>query len=180
MKTKFTFVTLVALVLFSCKQESKKAETDTKKAEFSKIFKVTLDVKVNKDDTFHLFYTEDGSINFSEESSLWVELKGNPENQQVVFNLHENTIPTQMRIDFGINKGQDDMIIKNYKMEYAGKTFNAAGPQFFNLFRPNELVALVEASTGAIKPIKKEGQTYFGPSFYPKEELAKQIEILVK
>lgn len=179
MKTKFILSVVIAFVLFSCKQEAKPTESKDKNEEVSKVFKVTLDVKVNKDDTFHLFYTEDGSINFAEESSVWVELKGNPESQQVVFSLPENTIPTQMRIDFGINKNQDDMIIRNFKMDFAGKTFEAPGAQFFKYFRPNDLVVAIDAATGAIKPIKKEGQGY-GPSFYPQEELAKEIESLVK
>ena len=179
MKTKFLTSLMIILSLFSCKQETKKQDTNVVNTEVSKTFKVTLDVKVNKNDTFHLFYTEDGSINFKEESSVWVELKGSPEYQKVVFNLPENTIPTQMRIDFGINKEQDDIIIKNFKMDYLGKTFEAPGSLFFNYFRPNELVVAIDATTNTIKPIKKEGQAY-GPSFYPQDALSDQIKKLVK
>ena len=180
MKTKLIVSFLMVFALFSCKKETKPTETEAKKEEVSKIFKVTLDVKVSKDDTFHLFYTEDGSINFNEESSIWVELKGSPQSQKVVFNLPENTIPTQLRLDFGINKLQDDIIINNFSMYYAGKTFEAPSSKFFDLFRPNELVVGIDPATNTIKPIKKEGQAY-GPSFYPREDaVTKQIELLVK
>lgn len=180
MRTNFILSLLVSIVLFSCKNEAKKESEEVKVQEVSNVFKVILDVKVNKDDTFHLFYTEDSSINFTEESSLWVELKASPDSQQVEFILPENIIPTQLRVDFGINKDQEDIVINSFKMEYNGKNYQVGGNQFFTLFRPNELVTQVDLSTNTIKPVKKEGGQYFGPSFYPLEPLAEQIKLLVR
>ena len=178
MKTKIAITFLFIMALVSCKKEEKTAEPEVKK-EVSTLFKVTLDVNVKKDDSFHLFYTEDGSSNFTEESSVWVEFKGSPNDQSVTFNLPENTIPTNLRLDFGVNKEQEEMTIKNFKMEYAGKISEAQGANFFNLFGPNEAITKVDKEKGLIIPVKDQAQ-YFGPSFYPLPALAEQIAKMVQ
>lgn len=181
MRTKFIASLLVASALFSCNnKETKPAEAQAKKEEVSQDFKVTLDVNVSKDDSFHLYYTEDGSTNFTEESSVWAEFKAKPNsNQTIVFKLPENTIPTQMRLDFGVNKDQENIQINNFTMEYAGKSFNAAGMKFFNYFTPNLENTKVDKEKGLIIPVKGKDQ-YFGPSFYPMPDLAKEIAVLAK
>ena len=119
-------------------------------------------------------------MNFDEKSSVWVELKGSPQTQKVVFNFPENTIPTQLRLDFGINQLQEDIVINNFRMDYAGKSFEAQGAKFFDLFRPNEIITGIDPATNTIKPIKQQGQ-YYGPSFYPNENaVTNEIEKLVK
>jgi len=179
MKAKLAIGFLSIFLMLSCKKEAEKTETtDVKTETASPIFKVTVDVNVKKDDSFHVYYTEDGSIDFTEENSIWAELKGSANDQQVVFNFPENTIPTQLRLDLGTNKDQEQMQIKNFKMEYAGKTFEAKGSEFFKYFVPNELNAKVDKAQGFVTPVKAE--KYYGPSFYPQEALAPEIGKLVK
>ena len=180
MKTKFITSLIVLALLFSCKKEVNSTDSEVKVEEVSKDFKVTLDVNVKKDDSFHLFYTEDGTSNFTEESSVWVEFKGKDESQEVVFNLPKNTIPTQLRLDFGVNKDQEDIILNNFKMEYLGKSYEAPSAKFFTIFIPNDLVCKVDVASATIKPIKEKDKQYFGPSFYPLETLSKEIEKLIK
>lgn len=179
MKTKFITILLVAFTLFSCKQEKKSADADVKKDEVSNVFQVVFELNVNIDDHFRIYYTEDGSINFNEEHCVWADIKGSPETQKVVFNLPENTIPTQIRWDLGVNKNQEDMVIKSFNMSYLGKTFEAKGPLFFKYFRPNPLSTTVIVDKGIVKNMKK-GDVYVGPSFYPAVPLAEEIQKLIK
>lgn len=41
---------------------------------------------VKKDDNMHLYYTQDGSINFDEKQSVWMPV-GNESAQEVTFKL---------------------------------------------------------------------------------------------
>jgi hypothetical protein len=173
------FAVLLVFTLFSCKDEKKPAAVETPKEKASQTFDVTLNVTVKKDDSFHLFYTEDETINFDEKQSVWVELKGKETSQDVVFRLPEDVIPTHLRLDFGINKEQEDMTVNNFKMEYMGKKFEAKGPDFFTYFYPNLECTNVDKEKGLVMPIKK-GDAYTGPMFYPQIGLTDQINLLVK
>ena len=179
MKVKFIASLFVLLTIFSCKKETKSIGTEVKKEEVSNNFKVTLDAKVKKDDSFHVYYTEDGSTNFTEESSVWFEFKGSDESQKIVFNLPDNTIPTQLRLDFGVNKDQEDIIINSFKMEYQGKVYEVPGTQFFTLFVNNPESCTIDSAKATIKPINNK-ERYLGPFFYPIDILKKEIEKLVK
>lgn len=180
MKTRIILSVLLIAVFFTgCKNEKSVDSLEVVNNDAAiKIFQVTLDVTVKKNDDFCLFYTEDGTQNFTGEP-IWVGVKGSDSPQKVVFNLPEGTIPTEIRIDFGISKEQDPMTINNYKMSYAGKNFEAPGTTFFKYFRPNIDCTQVDVQTGLITPVKKEGK-YFGPSFYPEAPLAGEIAKLVK
>ena len=176
MKSKI-LVLLFAFTVFSCKKEA--APVEVPKEKMPETFTVTLNVTVKKDDTFHLFYTEDNTINFDEKNSIWLELKGKDTPQELVFKLPESAIPTHMRIDFGINKDQEAIVMNNFKMEYFDKSFEAQGPDFFNYFYPNLECTNIDKMKGLIIPIKK-GSVYAGPMFYPQIALSEQIKSMMK
>jgi len=180
MKTRIlSSILLLAVFLTGCKNEKPIDSLDVVKTEEAvKIFQITLDVTVKKNDDFALFYTEDGSINFTG-NPIWIGVKGSETSQKVVFNLPEDVIPTNLRLDFGISKDQEPMTINNFKMTYAGKTFEAPGATFFQYFRPNEECTQVDKVKALVIPVKKEGK-YFGPSFYPEIALSEEIGKLVK
>lgn len=180
MKTRIVLSILSAIVFFTgCKNEKSVDSLEVVKSEEAvKIFQVTLDVTVKKNDDFAIFYTEDGSINFTGDP-IWIGVKGSDTPQKVVFNLPENVIPTNLRIDFGISKDQDIMTVNNYKMTYAGKTFETPGATFFKYFRPNEQCTQIDKEKGLVIPVKNEGK-YFGPSFYPEVLLSEEISKLLK
>ena len=180
MRTKFFIAAvLLAGIFTSCKNEKSVDSLDVVKSEVvDNNFQVTLDVIVKKNDDFALFYSEDGTSNFTL-APVWMGVKGSENVQKVVFALPENTIPTHLRIDFGINKDQEPMTIINYKMTYAGKTFETPGASFFKYFRPNEECTQIDKVKGLIIPVKK-GEKYFGPSFYPEQLVCDEIVKLVK
>ncbi|WP_320816021.1 hypothetical protein [Flavobacterium sp.] len=182
MKTRILFTVLFSSFAFiSCKQETKVDETSTEVQqeeikENPATFKVIFEVVAKKDDRFHLYFSEDGTINFPEEGSLWVDVKGNENSQEVVFEFEEDVIPTQLRIDFGTNRDQGQMEIKNFKMKYFDNIFEAKGNLFFDYFGPDVNTVTVDKTTSLITPIVKEGKNYVPPSFYPSEQaLSAQI-----
>jgi len=180
MRTKFFIAVIVLAGIFSsCKNEKSVDSLEVVKPEVvDNNFKVTLDVIVKKNDDFALFYSEDGTSNFTQ-APVWMGVKGSEDIQKVEFTITDNIIPTHLRIDFGIKNDQEPITILNYKMTYAGKTFETPGSSFFRYFRANEQCTQIDKAKGLIIPVKKAGK-YFGPSFYPEQLLCDEIYKLVK
>lgn len=178
-------VCALSIAFTSCKNGEKSEVKTEAPVETVKVdpnsFKAIFEVVAKHDDRFHLYYTEDGSINFSEDKSLWADVKGSDASQNVVFDFPDDIVPTQLRIDFGSNPDQGQMEIKNFKMTYYGKTFEAKDKFFFDYFGSNVNTVTVDKDKAIITPIKKAGTDYVGPSFYPSQEaLAAQIKNLVE
>ena len=102
----------------------------------AKNFKLTLDVVVKKDDNLQVYYTQSDTENFTEEKSIWVPVKGSEDLQKVVFNFPAGVAPKLLRLDFGLNKQQEDIKFSEANMEYAGKKFTANGGMLGIYFRP--------------------------------------------
>lgn len=174
--SKLTTILLAAFVLFSCKND-KTLENKEELAPKNEIntFRVAFDLTVLKDDNFHLYYTQDGTINFDENQSVWLPVKGSANQQEVVFNLPQDVIPTHLRIDFGFgkNESQSDIVLKSFRMNYFDKKFEATDGQIFNYFYPNELSTIIDKTTFTLKKVKKDQES--GPSLYPQIGLTEEI-----
>jgi len=170
-------VFLLVLVLVSCKKEQTTAPNLEQINQ--NLFKVTLDLNIKENDTLHLYYTEDGSINFNEENSIWQSILGKPESQPLTFSFPENTIPTELRLDFGVNVANKEILINGVKLEYNNKTFEAKGADVFKFFRLDENVTLQDVKTKGLK--RKDPKRRNGASLYPLEiPLKTEIDKLVK
>ena len=168
MKKKSILLLVCTVILFSCKNdktENNKEEVNKKVAQ--NIFKVSINVIAKKNDDFCLLYTEDGTINFTQ-GSVWLNLKGSENEQQVLFYLPKDAYPTQLRIDFGMNKEQKDITLKSIIFEYNGKKKEIRGNDLGLLFRPDETKCTFDVATGVLKALVKDGQKQ-SPSFYPQE-----------
>lgn len=182
MKSKLSAILIIAVVLFSCKDDKNKInkEDSNSKIEANNFFKVSLDLIVLKDDNFHLYYTEDGTINFNEKQSIWFPIKGGEKVQEVVYKLPVDVIPTHLRLDFGFGKNetQSDVVIKSFKMNYFDKNFQVNDTKIFDYFSPNELSTIIDKSSSTLKRLKKDQET--GPSLYPQIILVEEIAKLTK
>jgi hypothetical protein len=132
--------------------------------------KVTLDVIVQEDDTFSLFYTKDGSINFAQIPPIWKPVKGSNNVQQVVYELPAGLTNTQLRLDFGMNKEQKDIIFKKIAITFGDKYFETSGKHIFNLFTPDPSKCTIDIDEGKIIAKIKDGVRQ-SPSLYPQEKL---------
>ncbi|MGV3697710.1 hypothetical protein [Flavobacterium sp.] len=170
---------LFVFSLISCKDE-KTENTETKNAveqpAGNDFYSITMDVVAQKDDSFHVLYTEDGSNNFEEINSVWAEFKGSPNSQKLVFNLKEGAIPNQLRLDFGLNKDQGDVKLNSVEIAYLNNKVTFTGPEIFKYFRPNEASTIVDINTQTLKPLNKGGNT----SLYPLEPLKPELEKLLR
>lgn len=184
MKTNtFIILLFLSLTITSCKKETEKTGEDlTQQTEVKiKNFRITLNAIVKKDDSFQIYYNEDNNplTPFVEEKSLYVEFKGAESAQDIVFNLPESVFPTQLRLDFGTNKEQSEIVINDFKMEYQGKTFATKGASFFNYFRPEETFVKVDKINGKVIPFVDDKGNY-DPMFYSLETLDKEIMKLAR
>jgi hypothetical protein len=178
MKTKLILLLLISITTFSsCKNDKSETKNNEDTSEvISNNFKVTLKLIIKKDDDFALFFTEDGSINFKDDP-IWHGVKGSESLQDVVFELPEGSYPTQLRMDLGIKKDQEDITLKSVKMEYKGKTREIVGAELINFFRADDSKCTFDPATGLIKAV---GPTK-APSLYPQEaNLGPEIAKLAK
>lgn len=177
MKKILSFLLVFALI--SCKndktpdQENPKAETQVTGNDF---YTITLDLVAQKDDSFHVFYTEDGSVNFDENNSVWCEFKGSLNSQKLVFNLKKGIMPNQLRFDFGLNKEQGEVKLNSVEVAYLDNKRTFSGPEIFKYFRPNESSTTIDVNTQTLKPIKPDDNT----SLYPLETLKPELEKMMK
>lgn len=182
MKTKFIAV-LVLLTAFisGCKDEKSVDNLDVVKSEvIDNSFKVTLDVIVKENDDFSLFYTEDGSTDFTKIKPIWMSVKGSETSQKVIYSLPEDVIPTQLRLDFGINKIQKDVVLNSVTMEFKGKSKTIGCPELVSFFRADENKCTFDHVTGLIKAKNIDGVRQF-PSLYPHEKaLGAELEKLLR
>ncbi len=174
---------LLSIVFFAlaCKNE-KKADGNIEKTEatIENDFSVSFNLIALKDDNFHLYYTEDGSINFNEEKSMWYPFKGSATDQEVKFKLPKDVIPTNLRFDlgYGVNKEQLKIVLKKFKMNYYGKIFEVNDSLIYNYFYPNKENTVLDKSSSTLSRVKSDSGS--APSLYPQITLSNEINKLVK
>ena len=179
MKTRnFIIIVLIAISFSACKDEKKtEVENSAPVVEKKENFSVEVDVITDKDDDFPLYYTENGTVIFDDSHAVWSGVKGQSQQQTVVLNLSDEIIPTHIRIDFGINKGdeQGDVLLKRFKMSYYGKSFEIKGSDFLKYFNKNEATKTeVDDANGTIKFVKDQNGAAT-PFFYPQQTLIDEI-----
>ena len=77
----------------------------------------------------------------------------------------DTVIPNQVRIDFGRNKAQDDIVLNKIKFSYKGNSFEAKGKEVYKYFWADTSYTVLDKEFGLLKR-KVKGQLN-GPSLYP-------------
>lgn len=181
MKTRFIPLFILLLtVLMSCKLEKENAGTqDAEKANTSGTtgagFKITFNAVVDKDDSFQLFYNEDGSEGFTGDQMVELKITGKQEAQNLEFVLPDDAAPLNLRFDIGSNKELKEVKFTDFKMDYKGRKFSSEGGKFFKYFYPNEQV-VCDTISGTAKNIGKEGQPFdpiIGGTLHLRNEMEK-------
>jgi|SRR6218665_682498 len=182
MKTKiFIVAAMIALAFTSCKNNStEKTEEAPAAPAVKENFSVTLDVIVPLEDNLTVYYTEDGTNVFNADKSVWGAVKGQTTSQAVALDLKEEVIPTNIRLDFGINKNQGDVILEKFKLTYYGKSFEARGSDFLKYFFPNpEVKTEIDEVKGTIKFLK-DPAGHKTPFYDPQPTLVEEIKKITK
>lgn len=164
---------LFSVFFTSCKGDK---TTETVVLQESKTFTVTFNAIVEKDDTFQVFYNEDGGDAFSPEDAITINIYGSPQPQDIVFELPKEAMPMSLRFDIGANKELKQVPFNSFKIEYLDKKIEGSKVNFFKYFYPNTQVEIDTVNTTAkIKLL--EGEAY-DPILGSTLDLKKQIEAL--
>jgi hypothetical protein len=141
-------LTVGVLVIIACvknKETKKTEETDPQitvvtnhEASGNYYFEVEMDVVVEKNDKFHLFYKDFNDSGYSSIRVLEQMIRGRENSQKVVFSIPEGVIPIGLRIDVGMNYSQSPIILNSLKIRYDRKEFYFNEEMFIQLFRPNK------------------------------------------
>lgn len=178
MKIKFlAILSVIALTAVSCKDESKKGDEVSTATEVpvKQNFSVEIDAMVSAKDDFAVYFTEDGTNNFTGNQAVWSGIPATGNVEKVYFEMSEDIIPTLIRLDFGMNKEQAEVIIKTIKINYYGKNFSFQGADFFKYFiKTDEFKTEVNPADGSLKIVKGEGE-FKTPYFYPTQLLIDEI-----
>ena len=181
MKTRVAtfFLVSVFAILIGCKDETSGMRWTTINDK-EDVFTVKVDAVVMEDDDFSLYYTTDGSTNFSTIKPIWTPVKGSNKIQQIVFRLPEKIHPTQLRIDLGKSQNQKEIRLSKIYMSCKGKMVELPGTLIFSYFRPDFKKTTFDATTAVVSGKIVSGIRQ-SPSLYPKEKpLRKQIDRLTE
>ena len=170
MKARIILSILLVSVFFTgCKNDKSVDSLEVVKPEVAvdNTFKVTLNVIVKKDDDFALFYTEDGTCDFKD-TPIWQGVKGNENSQEIKYTLPNDVYPTQLRLDFGLKKDQEDITLRSVILEYKDKRKQISGAELITFVRADDSKCTFDPNTGLIKALVKNGEKQ-SPSLYPQE-----------
>lgn len=180
MKTKNVLLILFTLIIFvGCKNDKNQESDKVLVIEKPKdIFKVKFDLIIKKDDSLQLYFKDETMSDWDFSKCVTSVVKGSDEVQQINFSLPEEVFPTELRFDLGLNKNQSEVEIKNFKIEYLDKSFEAKDTLFFQYFYPNDQIEY-NRSKAIAKPIILKDKVY-DPIFMSRQVLTDQIINLYK
>lgn len=164
MKTKILMLIALVTIVVGCNKD--KSSTPAVVEPKEEGFKFSINVLAKKNDTFSLYYTEDGTSDFNGRTPIWLDVKGSDTPQDVVFTLPADANPTQFRIDMAKSQDQEPIIINGFEMSYLGKSFKAGGDQFYIYFDPDLSKTVFDKETRTVTAVVKNGVKET-PSFYP-------------
>ena len=124
---------IVLIVLFGACRPTGKAKEDNR---LEDKFLVELQAKVPMDDEFELFY-RGRDEKFSAERSITVKVKGMEEFQMVTFVFDTLEFPSYIRIDFGKNKAQKEMVFGHLAFRYNDNVHMFSKEEITKYFRTN-------------------------------------------
>ena len=157
---------LFTFVLISCKDVNSGLQWKTTENK-SENFQVIVEANVERDDNFCLYYTTDGTLNFGLLKPIWVNVKGSNHNQKITFELPQTVKPTELRIDFGINPEQPEVILRKITLCYGQNNLEIPGTLIFSYLTPDFKKTTFDAKSGKLGGKMVSG-IWKSPSLYPK------------
>lgn len=184
MKTRnIVLSVLIVFAFVSCKNETEKKANEGSKTELKETFDVSFNLTIPKDDTFQLFYTEDGSLNFGDDRSVKSVVKGSAAPQTVLFKLPADVFPNQIRLDFGDNPEQGSVVVNSMKAKYLDKSYNVTfGPgkeSVTHYFYLLEQQVKYDEATSTISMLNPKGQIH-DPLMWSNQLLSEEMAKLYK
>lgn len=163
---------LCCIMFFSvgCKQKADQEplepteENIIQNSESKKVFSLTLEAVVKKEDVFSLFYTQYEGENFSGEQMINTKVYPSDQAQEIKFELPEEDYPLNIRVDFGSNPSQESIIITEFDLKYYNSSYKIKGSELYKYFNFNEGVEMLSDSlTFKLKSFKNESVEKYDP-----------------
>jgi hypothetical protein len=127
---------------------------------------LNIDAVIQKSDSINVYYTMTKDINFTDTLSFWKKVNGSKKNQKIQIVFPDSILPKQIRLDFGRNLSQNDVVLNKMDFTYKNKSFSVKGKEIFYIFRVDQNNTVVDKLNGSIK--RKNPKQINGPSLYPK------------
>ena len=177
MKSVFLKLILLFFVFFtSCNENSNEGKVVFSN-EVSPDFKINLSTVFRAEGYIHLYYTENKTLNFTEENSIWTPVKASEFTQETAVNLPKGKYPSQIRLDFTTKSKQRKVVIKRVQFSYQNKTFLVSDKKIFKYFRGDKTNTQVDIIGGVLTATKAESKAV---SLYPNpdkiEEVLKELK----
>lgn len=80
---------------------------------------IDIDAVIQKTDSINVYFTKNKGIDFTDKQSFWVKVLGKKKNQNIQIVFPDSILPKQIRLDFGRNFSQKDIVLN--KMDFAYK-----------------------------------------------------------
>jgi hypothetical protein len=162
---KNTFVILLAIISFSCKNNEKK---EVKLDEANEIItetpalKVIINATVLVDDVFEVYFYQQGDEKFKSNDFINASIVGSPNPQEIVFTLPENVYPERLRLDFGKNRKQKEIELYSVQLFYGWKAYTFSKEELRNDLKPSKFIDYnMETMTIRTKEVDNRYDPYF-------------------
>lgn len=183
MKTRLLIGFLSLFIFTACKNEpqtgapAEQQQAPAKPVINPEIFTITLTAVVKKDDSFQVYFKSEDGAAYDEKHSIFKEFKGSETPQDIVFELPETEEPSFIRLDLGVNKQQDPIVVKSFKINYAGKEVVLNEKEFFDYFIANDKTVKTDKAASTFTPIA--GDSY-DPMIFSGTLLSDKIAAMLK
>lgn len=131
-------------------------------------FSINIDLVIKQNDSIQLFYSDYKTLSFTEKKSFWTKVTGNKKNQTIKITFPDSVRPKQIRIDFGRNRLQPEIILNKIEFSFKENAAIYKGKEIFYIFREDQNNTVADKLNGSIK--RKNANQINGPSLYPKGE----------
>ena len=181
MKKYIVFVVAFIALFVSCKNknESNKGtvqEVLKVKEKVSKDFIVSIKGKFEKEDSFQLYFIEEGSEPYSEKKSVWAKVDPSKDSQEVTFVIPNEIYPHNIRLDLGINSQQNTIDIEEITLNYKKNQLVVLGSEVKDYFALNKHMKQEGMSnTFELITVSLDGKEIYDPCMFGGSKLSNYI-----
>ncbi|GGG36611.1 hypothetical protein [Bizionia arctica] len=137
----------------ACNQKTDKKPVESieedviEKPELKKVFSLTLNALVKEEDVFSLFYTQFEGEKFGVDQLIHTKVYPSDEIQEIKFELPESDYPYNIRLDFGSNPSQENIMITECDLKYSNSSYKIKASELYKYFNFNEGIEILQDST---------------------------------
>jgi len=174
-------VICLSISITSCGDKEKKANTETtnesKVVEAPKeesVFKINLNAVIPNDDEIEIYYLDYDTQKYNRKARITKKVKGSAQAQVVELALPKDVFPTSLRLDFGRNNSEENIVLSTVDMSYEDFALQLNSQEFYSFFAPNNYIKY-NKETGIIERKMVDGK--YDPYFNSRPLFLKKLEL---